>query len=311
MYMNKFDIMSAYRFMKRQGRLKLVVAAMLLAIVPASSNAQIIEYFIPKYLTGELGGGLHSIQFTSQDGRHKCGAGFSFQTGCVFMIDDNWGVNSGLGLSSYRSRVIYNDVKEVSQAYDSINDLPYEFHTYYTDFSERQNMLQLEIPITAYCQYPIINNSFELVGKAGFRLGIPVNTTYKLLDGVYETRGYYPLTKVEYHDMPQHGFSAVEVNKEKGKCKLKPVNLSFLMECGMAYKINKAIRVYAGFYFSYCMSNIRKENNSPVLSSDLKYNGTLNSNQTDKARLVSVGMHGGVIWDYRMKMSHRSGHKIH
>lgn len=288
----------------RRVKLSSLIIALATFFLPMGVNAQIADYFIPRYITGDLGGGLQSIQFSPHDGQHKVGMGFRFNAGCVFMIDDNWGVNTGVGLSSYRSRVIYDSIMESSYALDTLampgKPLDYEFRTYYSDFSERQNILQLEVPITAFCQYPIINDRFDVIGKAGFKLGFPLSTKYCLIDGNYETRGYYPYTKVEYHDMANHGFEKMEADKEKGKSKVNSVNVSLLLEGGMSYKFNKALRAFASVYFSYCLSNLHKETVDPILSPDKKYNGTLSSSQIDRASLMSVGLSAGVIWDYHI-----------
>lgn len=300
------------RIMKRV-KLSNLIIALVTFFLPMGANAQLAEYLKPRYITGDLGGGLQSIQFSAHDGQHKVGMGFRFNAGCVFMIDDNWGVNTGVGLSSYRSRVVYDSTMEGSYALDTLampgNPLDYEFRTYFSDFSERQNILQLEVPITAFCQYPVINDRFDIIGKAGFKLGFPVSTKYCLMDGKYETRGYYPFTKVEYHDMPNHGFEKLDAEKDKGKCKVNPVNISLLLEGGMSYKINKAFRVYASAYFSYCLSNLHKETVDPILSPDKKYNGTLSSSQIDRASLLSVGLSAGVIWDYNISF-YRSKRKF-
>lgn len=291
---------------KTMGNVKLnnLIIALVIFFLPMTGHSQIREYFIPRYITGDLGGGLQSIQFSSRDGQHKVGMGFRFNAGCVFMIDENWGINTGVGLSSYRSRVLYDSTMESSYAVDTLampgKRLEYEFRTYYSDFSERQNLLQLEVPITAFCQYPIINDRFAVIGKAGIKLGFPLSTKYCLMAGNYETRGYYPYTKVEYHDMPNHGFTKVESEKDKGKCKVNPVNVSLLLEGGMSYKLSKALQAFASVYFSYCLNNIHKETVDPILSSDRKFNGTLSSSQIDRASLMSVGLSAGVIWDYHI-----------
>ena len=300
---------------KTMGNVKLsnLIIALVMFFLPMTGYAQIKEYFIPRYITGDLGGGLQTIQFTPHDGQHKVGMGFRFNAGCVFMIDDNWGINTGVGLSSYRSRVIYDSTMESSYALDTLalpdKNLEYEFRTYFSDFSERQNLLQLEVPITAFCQYPVINDRFDIIGKAGFKLGFPLSTKYCFMDGNYETRGYYPYTKVEYHDMPNHDFEKIQADKEKGKCKVNPVNVSLLLEGGMSYKFTKALRAFASVYFSYCLSNLHKETVDPILSPDKKYNGTLSSSQIDRASLMSVGLSAGVIWDYNIS-KYRSKRKF-
>lgn len=283
------------------------LAIILAMILPMGVFAQSNKFYIPRYITADMGGGLQSIQFVPHDGVHKAGMGFRFNSGCVFLFNNNWGVNIGLGLSSFHSKAKYNGIME-GNAYDSVNSLEYEFRTYYSHFTEKQTILQLEVPIMAFCQYKVISERFDVIGKSGFKLGFPISSKYTLMDGQYETRAMYPRFGVEFHDMPQHGFETVEAEKSKGKSKINSVNVSFVLEGGLSYKINKAFRVYAGMYFNYCISNLHKETVNPILSSDRKYNGTIGSSQIDRASLLSLGMSGGIIWDYMIK-SHRSTHK--
>lgn len=285
---------------------RVTAAALLLAMSAPMAQAQ-VGWYVPRYITGDVGGGLQSIQFNPRDGKHKVGAGFHLNAGAVFMIDAHWGVATGVGMASYASKTIFNDMMEGSFAVDSsINVLnhdtatwvnpQYEFRTYFRNFTEKQKLLQIEVPIAAYFQYPI-DGRMDVVGRAGFKFGIPVSSKYKLMKGTYETRAFFE-TGVEYDSLPQHGFYTTEVNKEKGKCKLNPINLSLMLEGGVTYKFTKTLRAYAGINFSYCLTNIHKETIEPILTTERKYNGTLCSNRIDRASLISVGASAGVIWDF-------------
>ena len=296
---------------------RLTAAALLLIVAAPAVKAQ--EWYIPRYIIGDVGGGLQTIQFNPHDGKHNVGAGFRLNGSAVFMIDSHWGVNAGIGVARYASKAKYNDMRETSVAYDSnINaklldttmmvNPTYTFCTEFKDFTEKQNLLQIEIPVTAYFQYPF-NSKFDVIGRAGFKFGIPVVSRYKLMSGTYETSAEFADMNgkglnVEIKNLPaselrKFGFSTVEADKEKGKCKLNPVNLSLTLEGGASYRLSKAFRAFAGLQFSYCLTNIHKETVAPLLTPERKYNGTLRSSRVDRASLLSVGLTAGVIWEYR------------
>ena len=294
----------------------IVAAAMLLTTtIPAKAQ---MRWYIPRYITGDVGGGLQSIQFNPRDGKHKVGAGFHLNGSAVFMFDEHWGMSAGIGVASYASKAKFNNMKETSIAYDSnlnaritdsslMIDPDYIFHTEFKNFAEKQKLLQIEIPILAYYQFPI-DSKFDVIGRAGFKFGIPVSSKYKLMSGTYETSAEFTDLKgenlnVEIRNLPaselrKYGFSTVEADKEKGKCKLNPVNFSIVLEGGATYKFTKSLRAYAGINFSYCLTNLHKDSIEPILTSDRKYNGTLHSDRIDRASLLSFGMSGGVIWDF-------------
>ena len=294
----------------------IMAAAMLLATaVPATAQ---MRWYVPRYITGDVGGGLQSIQFNPRDGKHKVGAGFRLNGSAVFMFDEHWGASAGIGFASYASKAKFNNMKETSIAYDSnlnariadsslmINP-DYIFHTEYKGFSEKQKLLQIEIPLMAFYQFPI-DGKFDVIGRAGFKFGIPVSSKYKLMSGTYETSAEFTDLKgknlnVEIKNLPpselrKFGFSTVEADKEKGKCKLNPVNFSIVLEGGASYKFTKSLRAYAGINFSYCLTNLHKDSVQPILTSDRKYNGTLRSDRIDRASLLSLSMNAGVIWDF-------------
>ena len=307
------DILKFPIIMRRSATI--LAAAMLLTSIPATAQMQ---WYVPRYITGDVGGGLQSIQFNPRDGKHKVGGGFQMNAGAVFMFDAHWGVSAGVGVASYASKAKFNNMKESSVAYDTnlnarITDSSlmispdYIFHTEFKNFTEKQKLLQIEIPILAYYQFPI-NGKFDVVGRAGFKFGIPVSSKYKLMSGTYETSAEFTDLKgnnlnVEIRNLPasemrKYGFSTVEADKEKGKCKLNPVNFSIMLEGGATYKFTKSLRAYAGINFSYCLTNLHKESIEPILTSDRKYNGTLRSDRVDRASLISVGASAGVIWDF-------------
>ena len=294
-----------------------IIAAALLLATAVPAKAQ-MRWYVPRYITSDVGGGLQSIQFNPRDGKHKVGAGFHINGSAVFMFDEHWGMSAGVGVASYASKAKFNNMKESSIAYDTnlnvrITDSAlminpdYIFHTEFKGFTEKQNLMQIEVPILAYYQFPI-NSKFDVVARAGFKFGIPVASKYKLLSGTYETSAEFTDMKgnnlnVEIRNLPaselrKYGFSTVEADKEKGKCKLNPVNFSIALEGGATYKFSKTLRAYAGFNFSYCMTNLHKESIEPILTADRKYNGTLHSDRVDRASLISVGASAGIIWDF-------------
>jgi len=302
--------MNYLKIIKSKRAIKLTLLKLVLAttVVAASASAYGQRRNSFQYVSADFGGGLHSIQYSPNDGGHKMGAGITFNLGYRYFLSNNWAISSGIGISTYSAKTTYNSDKpednrnyEITQSYDSINDLDYEFRTYFNGFEEKQKAMILEIPIQAYYEQVIPQTRFEVFGKAGFKIGIPVSSKYKLMKGSYETRGYYPFLGHEIYSTVDsvyiHGFGTYEAEKQSGKMKLNPINLSIVIEGGANYRINKMIRLNASLYFGYCLTNLHKDSTDPVLTKEYKYNGTLQSNQIDRASLLSLGMKAGVVFD--------------
>lgn len=291
--------------------LKLILTAAVSVAVFTSASAQRRNSM--QFVSADFGGGLQSIQYKPVDGSRKGGAGMTFNVGYRYFFTDNWAVSTGLGVSTYSAKTKYNDTYESTPSYDSINQLNYEFRTYFDGFLEKQKAMVLEIPIQAYYEYPISQRRFEVFGKAGFKIGFPVSSKYKLMKGSYETRGYYPYLGHEIYSSVDgeyvHGFGVYETDSQKGKMKLNPVNFSLAIEGGANYRFNKLMRFTAALYFSYCLTNLHKDSMQPILTEEYEYKGTMQSNQIDHASLLSLGLKAGVVLDVNELFSSKAARR--
>lgn len=279
----------------------------LLTIVLSSSA--IIASAQGRWITADLGGGIHSIQHSTIEADPSIGAGFGVTAKYLQLFDPAWGFSAGLGFATYSSKVTINSI-ESSTAYDNENKQDYYFRTYYNDFVEKQNIMQLEIPIAANYRIERIAPMWDLFINAGVNVGIPIQNKYKLMKGNYETRGFYPSTKVEYADMPQHGFYTTESTKQKGKSKTNAVSAIIFTEVIGQYIYSKTVSFYGGMYIGYSPFNIAKRSNQPLQDANGTYNGVLNSNQIDSSHLLAIGLKIGIMLDYERLFNKQSQRKF-
>lgn len=273
---------------------KIILSAALL-FVAATSIAQENQL-----LNVDLGSGLHTLQGKASDGDHGPQMGVTFNLGYRYFIDDNWGIGTGIGFSTYGAKTTFNFI-ERSTAFDAeVSDEGEEFElrTTYTNFVEKQKVTQLEIPIMGLYQIPNISRGMNFIGGVGLKIGIPVVTKYKLKEGSYETQGYYPSTGEVYASMANHGFSATELNKQIKPADCKSFSLALYGEAGLSYQISNGMFVYGGAYFGYSLISIANKSNKPLVSHDGTYNGSLASNQSNHANPLQFGVKASLLVNF-------------
>ena len=282
--------------MKRQTIIQLTLLAGLIVGSFIPSNAQ--KKGNNEWLVVELGGGLQNIQFAPKDGEHTVGVGATFAAKYLRHLNNQWSVSGGFGFANYSSKAEFN-MLETTQEFDNENNRPYELRTEYINFVEKQKMFQIEIPVGATFRIENILSNNDLYLGMGLRFGIPVSSRYKLKSGQYKVSGYYPSLDVQFEDMEEHDFYTVEAEKQKGKTNIAGFNMSIYGEALLHKSLSKTMSAYAGPYFSYCPLNIAKPTDAPIVDTGRQYNSSLNSNQVDKAHLVTIGLKAAILLDFR------------
>ncbi len=248
----------------------------------------------------DLGSGLHTLQGKTTNGDHGPQMGITFNLGYRYFIDDNWGVGTGIGFSTYGAKTTFNFI-ERSTAFDaevSPEGEEFELRTVFTNFVEKQKVTQLEIPIMGLYQIPNISRGVNFIGGVGLKIGVPIVKKYKLKEGSYETQGFYPSTGEVYDSLPNHGFSAIELNKLKKPADCKSFSLSLCGEAGLSYQISKGTFVYGGAYFGYSLISIANKSNQPIVSFDGTYNGSLASNQCKHSNPLQFGVKASLMINF-------------
>jgi len=96
--------------------------------------------------------------------------------------------------------------------------------------------------------------------------------------------------------MPRHGFNDI-TDHLIGDIPIK-TSYSVFAECGVLYGLPHNLDFYAGGYLNYGLNNVVNSNGNLVYQQDGIYNGILNSNQTDKARTIAIGIKIGLLWHF-------------
>lgn len=264
--------------------------------------------------------------------------GFGFQ--CFFTR--NIGISSGLYASFYQSVGKYTHSMTLSDYYglgmqqdDDMfgSDHPREYELQGrlgNGFAESQKSYMLELPVLAMFQYGFgSSRRHGFYAGAGFKLQIPVYSTYAVQDSRYEQD---PIVNISgnYGDkvgnvgapgnppVDWHGFGYLHNPNQKlgwhGKTKLNPsVSVSF--KAGFFFALSRRVSLLVGGYFDYGLNNmIRKSSRSAALleapasylpdangdenghniGKGVQYRGLLNSRSVTRANLMAYGGELGV-----------------
>lgn len=246
------------------------------------------------YLDLTVGGGLHSIQFSPKEGDFTPGTGMEVRAGYRRVIDEHWSWGLGLGVSWYNARSFYEDYRIARAAVDDQNGEPYEYRVIFTDWKEKQHLVNLELPVAAYYQQPI-STLWSFLGSAGLKFIVPVSNKYTILDGEMETKGYFKqLTNIEYENLPQHGFFKEE--GFEGEASLRKFGGGVFVDAGLLRSFKHGdMSLYMGLYFNYGVTDFSKEHTSSLFDGK-SYPGVLSSNLVDGAHLIAAGLKVGITF---------------
>lgn len=271
---------------------KLLIVGLLLYTMGAmGAMGAIKEHNAKKSVYFNIESGLHSLRYDLANGDKENKQGYTFNLGYNHFFLPNWGVKSGLGFSTFKSKAILN-YKTNKASVDTDNE-SFNFRTQYSDWNEQQNLLLMDITLGLIYQLPI-NEKWKFQFSFGPKLSFPVQAKYQTTGGVIKTTGYYQQYNVILSDMPQHNFKSLTEFPDND-IHINTV-ISAFADLGGVYKINEKFDLYLGAYIDYGLNNIIDAQNKSLYQEDGIYNGVFESNQTDKIKLFTFGCKIGLTW---------------
>jgi hypothetical protein len=267
---------------------KLLIAALALGAT-AAAQAQKGDQF----LSLSVGGGLHQLGYSIDNGSRKSGAGYTLGAGYTYFFNANWGISTGVGVQSFKSTVTVSLLTKAPDV-DTEGDA-YELRTRYSGWKEEQSATIIDIPVMGTYRYAL-TAKIGLTASAGAKLSIPAKSTYKATGGTITTTGYYSQWDVELSDIPEQGFRTFKERPSGDITLLSTVEL--LADVGATYQFTDAINLYGGIYASYGMGSMLKTDSKPIYLKDGTYNGLFASDAVGKVRPLAVGVRLGVVWNF-------------
>ncbi len=237
-----------------------------------------------------VGGGLHSVQQSLNQGSSETGFGGLVEGGYQYMFNRYLGISGGLQIS------LGNSATKVEYEYDANlvhpdNNREYTLHTGFNNWKEHQTFLNVSVPIEAVGRLNL-NDHWTLQGALGGMVSLPVYSHYNTVEGEYTTTGWFPSTNVTYTELHNHGFSTTEADNE-GKIELNAVAVSVIADLGVLYNMTSDMGLYFGLYASYAVTN-SIDASDRMLYDGTSYGGVFQSNCVKAVHPFSAGVKLGI-----------------
>jgi hypothetical protein len=270
------------------------------------------------------GGGVSDVYAHVLSSKHGVGRGFQSGVAMQFWFTKMFGANIGGEYASYansttlsQNLTIYNPGWHDDWFYNAnhIKELRSEYNlsTLLYNYKEEIQMTTINIPIALTFQ---TLGAYKYYFNFGVKIGIPITTSYEVLQADMINSAYYPeigttLTYIPGYLSPngqeqfvEHhsGYGKYENHKGKGSADFA-ISYSLSFETGMKFEINR-VKLYFGAYFDYGMNDIRKNKDAmdfinhtegEVIGRNFTTNTLLYSNKspgsplTEKVFPLSVG----------------------
>ena len=245
-----------------------ITITIIAAILTCSAAAQ---DFIHHEFSVNIGGGASGLQTKPTLGKSNGKGAISAGLGYHYLIDQNWGIGTGINFSFYNGKIAINDYNQQHTAINTLTGNQFDFLVSSSKYQETQKVTMITIPLMAQYQYQG-EEKLAYYGALGFKVGIPASSKSKS-KGSFTTKGYYPNLDVTYEDLPDYGFVTNQPFPEsKTNLGLKAAIMASA-EFGVKYRFGETTSLYAGIYTDYGLNNTSKKGN--------KANNTLVAHQSD------------------------------
>lgn len=248
--------------------MKRVYLLLTAAIITGSTIAQDLDQNRNE-ISIYVGGGISSLQYKFDAGKHKIGFGGQAGIGYSYFFTPHWSILTGVEVALYHAK---SNLSNFSDSYNVIfaNEADNYTYKYKLDsYKETQQALYLNIPLMAQYQ---TGGKHKFYMALGGKVGFPLMANAKTVDYDVKTEGYFPAEGRTYDDLPQHGFGTYNYDGKKNNLEKFRINFMASAEMGIKLKAGVKNAVYTGIYADYVFSNINKNNDNVFVQSSLTGN---------------------------------------
>lgn len=272
----------------------------------------------------------YQIEGFEEKGKRNAKLGYEIDLRYSYFFNRHWGFSTGVGISRYATTgKLTGDMSDDKYMKlgnmtddDDFSGHPREFElrARLKNLEEKQTAFLLDIPLLAMYQTHFgEEEKWGMYAGLGVKLQIPVKAKYKVEGNTaseLNVSGYYPHIPSDVGSpseapVPHHGFGTInDPGREldwSGKNKLK-LGVAGTAELGFLFTLGEDTDLLLGGYIDYGFTNMKKKKNQGLLSTPasyhpdgnmtvgkgIPYNGMMNSNVTDKVKVMSFGVKLGV-----------------
>lgn len=281
-------------------KIKSIFCILLLLLLPAMMRAgSVIELSID--------GGYSTTLYKVDNGKKVGGIGYGADLGYAYFFHKNVGIGLGVGFRHFAGGAKIDGELTYPKVIDTDKE-PYDHHTYYNNWREKQDLYYVEIPVSLQFYIPANKVHVWLALGAKYNVAVSGRTA---AGGDLTHRGYYEKWDLML-DIADHGF--YETSDFKPSQSLKPKNtVSLFTRIDLGIPLTQQLDFIIGFNANYCLmpafaldgrESLGFRNDVPEWSqahyfmSD--YSSLLNTNIiSGKANPLSVGLEIGLKYTFR------------
>ncbi|MDI3321189.1 OmpA family protein [Pinibacter soli] len=236
--------------------------AMSLGLLAITGNA------ISQELSVEINGGLQGLHYDLPGGNVKPQAGGALGVGYMFPVHKNWNVLTGINGAFYATKATLNS--QLTYSSFQVDDMgsAFQYNVKTTGYQEKQTFMAVTVPLIL--QYHTNGEKIQWYINGGAKLLMPFSGKAKASADQIETSGYYPDMNVEVKQLPEHGFGTVQNWSGTSNADLK-LGAMASFATGVSFPLSTGMRLYAGVYADYGLTNVYKKDGS---GSMLSYSAT-------------------------------------
>jgi hypothetical protein len=247
------------------------------------------QYQEKNEISFSAGGGYSTLyHYMHHEGKFTPGYGGTTGLGYTRFFNDFFGIGTGVEIGYYASKTAIGQFSDRYPAFDKEDN--FEFRYTIDGYSEKQNLLAVNIPLMLQLQFPLLHDEHLFYVALGGRIGFPVRSQYSSSASSYTTSAYYSKYDVVLESPASQGLGIFHNRKYKDDLPFKTMYM-LSAEMGIKWMLSDQFSIYTGIYFDYGTHDIYQNKNYEYF---LKYSA---DNPTDlpnqsilKSRYVREGL---------------------
>lgn len=190
------------------------------------------------------------------------GFGGSFGLGYTRFFWYNWGFLVGVEGTLYNAKISIDRLQDAYDTKDRHNGDSITYMTRFDKYTEKQQLINLNIPIMVQFQ---AGKKHQFYASGGFKLGLPISAKYESSDNEFSASGYHFNTEQTFYHQRDWNYGEFVGQGVNGKYDIDLLYIASL-ELGVKWILkNPQYALYTGIYADYTCNNVNTENTNKFL----------------------------------------------
>jgi len=181
--------------------------------------------------------------FNDKNWNAKGEIGFNFGLKLSYFFSDNFGINTGIGYSSYKTQYLLNDFDNYGintlQSEDEDGDIYYKYFVD-TDVEEYCTLNFLDIPLAIMLKSAKERKIVPYI-NFGLQISYLISSNFDVT-GYSSFQGYYPYYHVVIYDLEEYGFTTRDI-EENDNWNLNAFTISAFFSPGVSISLSRSVSI--------------------------------------------------------------------